>query len=109
MNVAFYRLYMRLKIEYENCILLMRSGDFYEAFNEDAEIVAQICNTVLTSRLYDGVRVPLVGLPCHSALDRLQELALAGHTVALAEQVAAPPTADDKVSRIITNDRLIKE
>ena len=44
------RQYLSLKNEYSDCILFFRLGDFYETFDDDAKIVANVCDVVLTSR-----------------------------------------------------------
>lgn len=42
-------------------------GDFFEAFNEDAETVAEALDLVLTSRnTGTGEKVPMTGFPKHS-------------------------------------------
>ena len=42
--------YLKLKRDYPNAILFFRLGDFYETFDEDAEIAARELDIVLTSR-----------------------------------------------------------
>jgi len=56
--------YLDIKREYQNAILLFRLGDFYETFDEDAEITARELDIVLTSRPSGkSGRVPLAGIP----------------------------------------------
>lgn len=40
----------RLKSQYPGVILLLRVGDFYEAFDDDADTVACVCNLAKTTR-----------------------------------------------------------
>ena len=47
-----------------NCLLLVHLGDFFEAFEEDARILARVCGITLTSKEFGkGDRVPLSGIP----------------------------------------------
>lgn len=67
-------------------IVLFRLGDFYEAFHEDATLLARELEITLTSR--QGI--PMAGIPwtaLDAALDRLVQ---AGHRIAIAEQVEEP-------------------
>ena len=53
--------YLDIKREHPNTILFFRLGDFYETFDEDAEITARELDIVLTSRpVGKGVRVRIV-------------------------------------------------
>ena len=61
------RQYLQIKKQYPDTIVLFRLGDFYETFDEDAKVVAQACDIVLTSRpVGKGQRVPLAGVPYHA-------------------------------------------
>ena len=85
------RQYLSLKNEYSDCILLFRLGDFYETFDDDAKIVANVCDVVLTSRpVGNDQRAPLAGVPYHSVDGYIARLVEAGYRVAIAEQVSEP-------------------
>ena len=87
------RQYLQIKSQYPEAILFFRLGDFYETFDEDARIVAQVCDITLTSRpVAKGQRVPLAGVPYHAADSYIAKLIEAGYKVAIAEQVG--PEAD---------------
>ena len=59
--------YLDIKREYPHTILFFRLGDFYETFDEDAELTARELDIVLTQRsVGKGVRVPLAGIPYHA-------------------------------------------
>lgn len=45
---------------------LHRLGDFYEAYSEDAKLVAEVLELTLTGRNIDGERVDMVGFPQHT-------------------------------------------
>ena len=86
-------------------------GDFYETFDEDAEVAARVLGIVLTSRPMgsDEGRIPLAGIPYHQ-LDRyLDQLVAAGYRVAIADQTSLPPSrggapglVERRISRVVT-------
>jgi DNA mismatch repair protein MutS len=85
------RQYLALKSQHPDCILFFRLGDFYETFDDDAKIVARVCDVVLTSRpVGNDQRVPLAGVPYHSVDGYIARLVEAGYKVAIAEQVSEP-------------------
>ncbi len=99
------RQYLALKQQYPDCILLFRLGDFYETFDEDAKIVAEVCDIALTSRpVGHNQRVPLAGVPYHSVETYLAKLIQAGYKVAIAEQVSEPGKGlvDRQVVRVVS-------
>ena len=54
--------YLDIKRDYPDTIVFFRLGDFYETFDEDAEITARELDIVLTSRpVAKGTRVPMAG------------------------------------------------
>ncbi|HJR17250.1 MAG TPA: DNA mismatch repair protein MutS, partial [Gemmatimonadales bacterium] len=81
---------------HRDTILFYRVGDFYEMFNEDAELAAKILDIALTSR---GDGVPLAGVPVKAAAEYLRQLVGAGHRVAICEQVEDPKLARGLVRR----------
>jgi len=100
------RQYLTLKEQHPDALLLFRMGDFYETFDEDAELAAAELGIALTSRpmgKQEG-RIPLAGIPYHQ-LDRyLERLVAAGHRVAIAEQVSEPGQGlvERRVVRVVT-------
>ena len=95
-----YRQYRELKQRHPGVLLLFRLGDFYEMFEEDAEIAAKALELTLTSReMGKGRRVPMCGIPYH-ALDRyLPRLVRQGLRAAICEQVQDPKEAKGIVER----------
>ena len=81
--------YNELKRQYADAILLCRVGDFYEAFNQDAELISRVLGIALTGRDKDkrGDRVPMAGVPHHALNSHLYKLVDAGHKVAICEQM----------------------
>jgi DNA mismatch repair protein MutS len=89
--------YKKLKEEATDALLLFRMGDFYEAFYEDATILSECCSLTLTQR--GGIAMS--GIPWHSAEGYIDRLILAGHRVAIAEQIEAPQKGVALVKRKI--------
>jgi DNA mismatch repair protein MutS len=80
--------YLRIKGEYQDCILFYRMGDFYEMFFEDAKVASKILEIALTSRERgERERIPLCGVPCHAAAPYITKLIEKGYKVAICEQV----------------------
>lgn len=80
--------YLRIKKRFPDTVVFFRLGDFYETFDEDAKLVSEVCDIVLTSRpVGKGERVPLAGVPYHAVEVYLARLIAAGHKVAIVEQM----------------------
>ncbi len=98
--------YLDIKKDHPNTILFFRLGDFYETFDEDAEITARELDIVLTSRpIGKGVRAPLAGIPYHAVENYLARLIEKGYHVAICEQVGETPAKGlfpRKVVRVVT-------
>src|SRR6266536_3085661 len=82
------RQYLALKARRPDAILLFRLGDFFETFEDDAQVVARALDITLTSReMGRGERVPMAGIPAHAADAYIGRLIARGFLVAIAEQV----------------------
>jgi DNA mismatch repair protein MutS len=91
--------YQDAKERHPGMLLLFRMGEFYELFNEDAEVAARILGLTLTSR--DGT-TPMAGVPYHQLEAYLRKLMHLGHRVAICDQVEDPATAKGLVKREVT-------
>ncbi|WP_018248993.1 DNA mismatch repair protein MutS [Orenia marismortui] len=92
--------YVSIKKEYEDAILFFRLGDFYEMFNDDAKIAARELELTLTARNKGkGDKIPMAGVPCHSAESYISKLIEKGYRVAICEQVEDPSEASGLVKR----------
>jgi DNA mismatch repair protein MutS len=104
--------YLETKRQYPGAILFFRLGDFYETFDEDAEIVARELDIVLTSRpIGKGQRAPLAGIPYHAIENYLARLIEKGYHVAIAEQMGEQPVKGifpRKVIRVLTPGTLLE-
>jgi DNA mismatch repair protein MutS len=87
-------------------------GDFYETFDDDAKVVAQACDIVLTSRpVGGGQRVPLAGVPYHAVDGYIAKLINAGHKVAIVDQIGSTPIkglVPREVSRVVTPGTVVE-
>ena len=96
------RQYLEIKANHQDAILLFRLGDFYEAFDEDARLLARELDIVLTSKpMGKGARVPLAGVPYHALERHLATLISRGHRVAICEQLSATPVKGKDGKRLI--------
>lgn len=92
--------YLSIKAEYEDAFLFFRLGDFYEMFFEDAVNASQILEITLTGKDAGGEeRVPMCGVPYHSAQNYIETLVSKGYKVAICEQVEDPKQAKGIVKR----------
>ena len=81
-------------------VLFFRLGDFYEMFFEDAKTASSILDITLTSRdAGPNNRVPMCGIPYHSAQGYINRLTRAGFKVAICEQVEDPKLSKGIVKR----------
>jgi DNA mismatch repair protein MutS len=90
----------KIKEANPNTVLFYRMGDFYELFNEDAELASKILGITLTKRNHGAQDpTPLAGFPYH-ALDRYaHKMVKAGYRIAVCEQVEDPKLAKGLVKR----------
>ncbi|MDT7808019.1 MAG: mismatch repair protein MutS [Acidobacteriota bacterium] len=92
--------YLDIKRRHADAILLFRIGDFYEAFDDDARLLARELDIVLTSKpMGHNQRVPLAGVPHHSLERHLATLISRGHRVAICEQLTAAPVRGEASGR----------
>jgi DNA mismatch repair protein MutS len=89
MTTPLRRQYLEIKRRFPQAIVFFRLGDFYETFDQDAELVSRELEIVLTSRpIGKGQRVPLAGIPHHALDGYLAKLIAKGYKVAICEQVS---------------------
>ncbi len=101
--------YLALKAEAGDALLFYRMGDFFELFFEDARIAAACLDIALTARgEHEGARVPMCGVPVHSAEGYLARLIKAGHRVAVAEQTETPAAARARGSKALVGRGIVR-
>ncbi|MEK7693102.1 MAG: DNA mismatch repair protein MutS [Chloroflexota bacterium] len=107
------RQYLDVKRRYPHAIVFFRLGDFYETFDDDAELCSRELDITLTSKpMGKGLRVPLAGIPYHAVDGYIAKLIAKGYKVALCEQMSDPATTkgivDRKVVRVVTPGTVIE-
>jgi DNA mismatch repair protein MutS len=94
--------YLATKAQVPDALLFFRLGDFYEMFFEDATTAARELEITLTGREGGaGERIPMCGVPHHSAENYVLRLVEKGYKVAICEQVENPAEAKGIVKREI--------
>ncbi|WP_434178710.1 DNA mismatch repair protein MutS [Bacillus stercoris] len=92
--------YLKIKAEHQDAFLFFRLGDFYEMFFEDAKKASQELEITLTSRDGGGAeKIPMCGVPYHSASAYIEQLIKKGYKVAICEQTEDPKAAKGVVKR----------
>src|SRR5579871_609498 len=104
--------YLQIKHQYPDAILFFRMGDFYELFDEDAQIASRELEIALTKREFGrGERAPMAGVPHHAADGYIARLVNRGYRVAVCEQTSDPALSkglvDREVIRIVTPGTVI--
>jgi DNA mismatch repair protein MutS len=74
--------YLEIKDEFPDCIVILRVGDFYETFFNDAKTVSNILGITLTHRnLKADNPIPLTGFPVTALGAYCKKLSDAGRDV----------------------------
>ena len=94
--------YQDVKREHPDCVVMLRMGDFYEMFYDDAVLAARELEITLTARGQGDKRAPLAGIPFHALENYLGRLIRKGYKVALVEQLEDPKKAKGLVKRGVT-------
>ena len=92
--------YLNIKKHYQDAFLFFRLGDFYEMFFEDAIKASRVLEITLTGRAGGSEeKIPMCGVPYHSAAGYIEQLVEKGYKVAICEQVEDPSVAKGVVRR----------
>jgi DNA mismatch repair protein MutS len=108
------RQYARAKAEHPDALVLFRLGDFYELFQDDAQVGARVLELVLTAReVGKGNRMPMCGVPVHAVETYIARLLQAGYKVAVCEQMEDPRLVRGlvrrEVIRVLTPGTVVEE
>jgi DNA mismatch repair protein MutS len=94
--------YLSVKAQAQDAFLFFRLGDFYEMFFDDAILASKELDITLTGREGGTAeKIPMCGVPYHSAENYIQRLIEKGYKVAICEQVEDPAAAKGIVRREI--------
>ena len=95
-----WKQYLSIKKDYIDSILLYRMGDFYEAFDTDAEILSSELQITLTKKEFGKGQVHLLaGIPFHSLDNHLPILVEKGFRIAICEQIGLEPNSQGIIDR----------
>ena len=104
--------YLQIKAQHPDAVVFFRLGDFYETFDEDAEIAARELDLVLTSRpVAKNQRVPMAGVPHHAVEGYIARLIEKGYRVAIAEQMddtTSKGLVAREVTRVVTPGTVVE-
>jgi len=91
--------YQQVKKAHPDCLVMLRMGDFFEMFYEDAVTASRELEITLTARGKGDKRAPLAGIPYHALDSYLARLVKKGYKVAIVEQLEDPKLAKGLVKR----------
>ena len=95
--------YYKIKNQHKDKIVFFRMGDFFEMFDEDAEIAAPILNIALTCRNKKaGVKTKMCGVPHHSISGPISKLLAEGLHIAICDQLESIDSSSGLVKRAVT-------
>lgn len=77
--------YNNLKKKHPDATILLRCGDFYETYEEDAEDASKILGITLTKQT--GTDIRMAGFPCRAIDTYLPKLIRAGKRVAICDRI----------------------
>ena len=80
-QLPIYRKYCELKKKNPGCLMLFRCGDFYETYEDDAQLVSDCIGITLTKAHKTGLR--MAGFPYHALDTYLPRLIRAGFRVSI--------------------------
>jgi len=105
--------YLEIKSEYPDCILMFRMGDFYEMFDEDAEVASRELDITLTARSkgQSSEKIPMAGVPYHSVDGYIAKLIEKGYHVAVCDQITEPTgrgIVEREVTRVMTPGTIVE-
>ena len=90
--------YYKFKAACPEALLLMRVGDFYETYGEDAVKASKVLGIVQTRKSNgDQGYIELAGFPHHSLDSYMPKLVRAGYKVAVCDQLEDPKLAARKL------------
>ena len=97
-----YRGYLAVKSENPDSLVLYQVGDFFEAYGEDAQKIAEALDLVMTSRaISDSERIPMVGFPQHALETYMNMLTDRGFDLA----VSTVDGSERKVLSIVSTNK----
>lgn len=96
-HLAYIQQFNEFKEKHPEALLLFRCGDFYETYENDAQIASEVLGITLTLNTRDKRK--MAGFPHHALDSYLPKLIRAGHRVAICDQLEAPKKSSKKIEK----------
>ncbi|MFB6113127.1 MAG: DNA mismatch repair protein MutS [Halodesulfurarchaeum sp.] len=100
--------YFDCKSETDADLLAMQVGDFYEFFDDDAELVADELDLKVSTKSSHGSSYPMAGVPVDDLTPYLKTLVERGYRVAVADQHEVDDGHERRVERVVTPGTLLE-
>jgi DNA mismatch repair protein MutS len=94
--------FLSLKADSDADLLAMQCGDFYEFFDEDAEIVADELDLKVSQKSSHGSSYPMAGVPVDDLTPYVSALVERGYRVAVADQHETADGHAREITRVVT-------
>ncbi|WP_284007314.1 DNA mismatch repair protein MutS [Haloarcula pelagica] len=94
--------FLALKEETDADVLAMQCGDFYEFFDEDAELVAAELDLKISQKSSHGSSYPMAGVPVDDLTPYVSALVERGYRVAVADQHETADGHAREITRVVT-------
>ncbi|MFC7075501.1 DNA mismatch repair protein MutS [Haloarcula halophila] len=94
--------FLALKEETDADVLTMQCGDFYEFFDEDAELVADELDLKVSQKSSHGSSYPMAGVPVDDLTPYVSALVERGYRVAVADQHETADGHAREITRVVT-------
>ena len=94
MNQKLKKQFKQMKAKHPDTVLLFRTADFYEAYEEDALVVADVLGIIVTET--EGEKV--AAFPSHALDQNLPKLMRAGKRVAICDKLEKPAPKTEKAT-----------
>ena len=94
--------FLSLKAETDADILAMQCGDFYEFFDDDAELVAEELDLKVSQKSSHGSKYPMAGVPVDDLTPYVSALVERGYRVAVADQHETEDGHAREITRVVT-------
>jgi DNA mismatch repair protein MutS len=94
--------FFALKEQTDADVLAMQCGDFYEFFDDDAELVSDELDLKTSQKSSNGTKYPMAGVPVADLTPYLTALVERGYRVAVADQHETETGHEREITRVVT-------
>ncbi|MCM1220842.1 MAG: Cas9 inhibitor AcrIIA9 family protein, partial [Lachnospiraceae bacterium] len=114
---TIYQRYLNFQKQYPDCVIVLRLGDFYEVFGQNAVSLAKDLDLTLTGRDNgQGERVPMIGVPHHASENYFAKMNEYGYKLAIVENVNADSVSirkrvlrvDEETGEVLSEEEMKK-